>query len=193
MQVINGLGSRFDSLCDELAHLVQGSFAPDLVVGIATGGIVVGEKVAQRLNTPLATITRQRAGTRAKDLFRFSFFLPLLPYCVSNHLRVYEVRRAEARFRRGRRVFTSRPVVISDQEASLIGCANRILVVDDSVDSGATFNDCLRRVRDINPAAELRTAAITSTFQEPAFVPDYLVMKHTLIRFPWAKDVGWRK
>ena len=63
----------------------------------------------------------------------------------------------------------------------------KVLIVDDAVDSGATMLAVAEALREANPEAEIRTAAITVTTPKPLITPDYSMYKD-LIRFPWSMD-----
>jgi hypoxanthine phosphoribosyltransferase len=67
----------------------------------------------------------------------------------------------------------------------------RVLIVDDSVDTGATMlhvMDTLRRQAGV--PVTLATAAITVTTERPLVAPDYVLLRQQLCRFPWSLDAG---
>ena len=67
--------------------------------------------------------------------------------------------------------------------------ARRVLIVDDTVDSGKTLlaaSEAVRRA--IGEDVQIRTAVITSTWRNPPVRADYCLYDRTLVRFPWSFD-----
>ncbi|MDE7407207.1 MAG: hypothetical protein K2M76_02200, partial [Muribaculaceae bacterium] len=62
-------------------------------------------------------------------------------------------------------------------------------VVDDAVDTGTSLSIALRKLHELCPQAEIRTAALTVTTPDPVVRPDYTIYNNrTLLRFPWSMD-----
>ena len=61
--------SAFDSACAELMRLVEVDYAPILVVGIRTGGLVVAQSMIRAASTPLPVLalTCRRELTKVKS------------------------------------------------------------------------------------------------------------------------------
>jgi hypoxanthine phosphoribosyltransferase len=184
----------FDEACGTLMRRVEMDFAPDLMVGIQTGGMVVARSMADATvaRLPVFPVTSRRAGTGAKArLPLLREVLTVLPRWVVDRLRRAEYRLLIAS--RGRR----RPdqwVDRSEAEAVAAHCNRgsgrpRILIVDDAVDSGATLAAVLRTLREMCPEdTVIRSAAITQTMPNPLVRPDYVLFHRTLCRFPWSFD-----
>jgi hypoxanthine phosphoribosyltransferase len=69
--------------------------------------------------------------------------------------------------------------------------AQRVLVVDDAVDSGVTLATVLRLLRETSPAdTELRSAVVTVTLAQPLAEPDFVLYRGVLCRFPWSFDAA---
>lgn len=175
-------------------RLVEADFAPHLLVGIRTGGLVVAEAMANSRVTPLPVmpLTCQRASTGAKTRSKLvRNALAQMPQPMADMLR-----RLEHRWITSRRSTRNRPQTVGKDEALSIAdwlhatrrpC--RVLVTDDAVDSGVTLATVLRTLYQLGPPEmELRTAAITQTLEHPKVVPDYLLYRGTLCRFPWSLD-----
>jgi len=195
-------------LCRSLA-LQMGDFAPDVVVGIATGGADVAEHVVSALGgSPRLVITRsQRPGTRLKQKPLFAWALKAMPEALANAARWFEVEYREARYhleasadrlRAGgglarrllgaRRPHPSSQIVRPDLLAAAVAGAARIAVVDDTVDSGQTLVGVTEAVAAANPAAQIRTAAIATTWRRPPVQPDYVIQGRLLLRLPSSFD-----
>jgi hypoxanthine phosphoribosyltransferase len=183
----------FEAACAELMRLVERDFAPGLLVGVRTGGLVVAEAMARSASTavPVLPLTCRRHATGLKSRIPgLKAMLATMPEPWLNALR-----QAEHRLLGGRRKVAAPPPV-DQSEADAIGTwlANtpdtvRVLVADDAVDSGVTLATVLRTLRSVcPPATELRAAAITVTMEDPAVEPDYALYRGVLCRFPWSFD-----
>lgn len=178
-QVVTLNVGSFNEICIRLERMVMSSgFVPDVVLSIATGGVYVGERLFA--SRPHVTTKLQRPGTAAKTNF-FSGIVKKLPQPVLDAMRVAEASVLDIL---PARVIDPSRVVLDDLSAY-----DRILVVDDAVDSGATLNAVLQAVKSAYPEAEVRSAAVTVTTTRPLVTPDFAIFNnYTLIRFPWAMD-----
>ena len=183
--------TAFDAACEELIGMVRRDYAPVLLVGVRTGGLVVAEAMARVTSLPVLPLTCRRPSTAMKS--RVPGLKPLLATLPEPLLNA--LRRAEHRLVSGHRR-AAQPTQIDRTEAIAIGNwlrivpdGARVLVVDDAVDSGLTLATVLRTLREeCPPNIELRTAVITVTMKEPAVVPDYALYRGVLCRFPWSFD-----
>ena len=184
----------FNQACADLMRLVERDYAPSLVVGVRTGGLVVARAMvrAASVGVPMLPLTCRRASTGTKDrvpLLRR--VLAALPQPLVDLLR-----RLEHRFLTTARTQQVPPQQVDRAEAMAIaehlaqaGMPARILVADDAVDSGVTLGTVLELLREVCPAGtEIRTAAITQTLDHPVVRPDYVLLRGTLCRFPWSFD-----
>ena len=186
--------AELGALCTRLADQVR-DFDPDLIVGIATGGADIAEAVAEELGgTRLVIVKSQRPGTLIKQGRLVSRVLSSLPEPLADLARWVEVEYREAVFylhlRRhgvdrsdlaGR---IQRPEVL----AEAVGGASRVLVVDDTLDSGQTLRGVVQAVEADNPRAEIRTAVIATTWRRPPVRPDYVLQGRLLLRLPSSFD-----
>jgi len=182
------------ALCTELADQVRG-FEPDLIVGIATGGADIAAALAKALGgTRLAIVKSQRPGTRIKQGRLVSRVIAALPERLADLARWAEVEYREARyylqmFRHG--VDRSDPVTRIERPESLaeaVAGASRVLVVDDTLDSGQTLRGVVQAARAANPKAEIRSAVIATTWRRPPVLPDYVLQGRLLLRLPSSFD-----
>lgn len=179
MKVVTINNTEFCRLCHELEAKVRGSFAPDAVVCIASGGTYVGKEIFRDL--PHIDVSARRPSTKKKNSSpRLMAFVRALPLWARNMLR-----RAEAHalsFKKAEAYPIELPV------SSLNGFKH-ILVVDDAIDSGATMLSVVRALNRVNPDAEIKKAVITVTTKRPLTGADFaLFTNKTLIRFPWSND-----
>ncbi len=152
--------------------------APDLVVGIASGGVHVAGHIYP--GVPHTAVECHRPSTAAKARHEWIFaIIRLLPRAVRDRLRIIEDERLRKR----------PPAALPEVDIPpQTPAARDILVVDDAVDSGTTMLAVVAALRRAVPAARIHTAAITVTTPDPLIRPDTALYTDTLIRFPWARD-----
>jgi hypoxanthine phosphoribosyltransferase len=177
--------------CATLATHLDG-FAPDAMVGIATGGSHVAHELVDHLSArPTLTHVRlSRPGTELKKRLSAGQLLRRLPTFITDHLRWLEVASREQFVRVRRRHHAELPASLNDHPdlpAALAG-ATRVLIVDDTVDSGNTLKLAEALVAAAAPGAEIRTAVLTSTWKRPPVKPHYCLYHRTLVRFFWSFD-----
>lgn len=184
MKVVTLTSDRFTDACARLqAQMVHEGFRPELVVGIATGGVRVAGLIFA--DVPHVDVVCRRPSTegkrRAASLMRLVCACPLW---VRNALRIAEARWLQRR--------APSPVDFSATEQTLfaVAMARTILVVDDAVDSGRTMRRVLDELHRVNAGAAVRTAVLTVTTDNPLVTPDFkLYDDKTLLRFPWSMDM----
>lgn len=187
---------RFEELCQELAERTRG-YEPDVVVGIATGGEVVASVMQPLLEgSTMVSIRLQRPATEVKQVLRVDRLLKRAPRWVVDDLRWLEVEYRELAFGLTRR--TAAPSVRSPRDQLAVDLleptrtAQRVLIVDDTVDSGRTLSLAVGLVRSVSPGAQVRTAVLSSTWRRPPVRADYCLFERTLLRLPWSFDAAVR-
>lgn len=179
----------FDSVCAELAAAVV-SFDPDLLVGIATGGVHVARAAATHLagSPPVVVVAFQRPSTKVKHRLGARRVLPRLPEVAKQWLRRWEVSAREALLGRRRPGPPPDAAELPAPDEALLRSARRVVIVDDTIDSGRTLRAAVDAVRKLNPEAAVRTAVLASTFKRPPVVADHCLYDRTLFTFPWSMD-----
>ena len=183
----------FDAVCAELMQMIERDFVPTLLVGVRTGGLIVAEAMARAASNslPVLPLTCRRRSTRLKSLTPgLRFLLSRLPPQALDRLR-----QAEHRLLTSRRRQASPPRVDQEEVAAIESWlrrsrrAERVVITDDAVDSGATLAAVLQALDGVcPPATRLRTAAITVTQAQPQVRPTYTLYSGVLCRFPWSFD-----
>ncbi len=193
MKVIDLTHSDIEKACETLISQFDCEF--DLVVGIATGGRLIAETIAGKLNLPVLLVIRQRSLTQHKG--RVKNLLKYIPKKILNAARIAENRLYEflLRIKKSRATIdelktgVSQISIISDD----FSCFNNpeitnILLVDDAIDSGSTIKDTENFLKSKNRNWHIKTAVITQTFSRPLRKADYQIYNRTLVRFPWSND-----
>lgn len=186
MKVITLSDSEFYEKCLELQRLVQADFAPDIILGIATGGMLVARNMFKDVEHKTVDCGRPSTRLKKKESSLFKF-IRLMPESVRNFLRICEAKILKARSSR----WNPLPEVSLPDEKSFDGKA--VLVVDDAVDSGRTLRAVMKALQTKTNAARIMTAVITVTQSENASLVDYSLFSNILIRFPWSMDYRKKK
>lgn len=187
--------AELHAFCLELADQVR-DFDPDVVVGIATGGAEVAEEITRALGgTPrLVIVKSQRPGTRVKQGRLVSALLAALPQRAADLARWAEVEHRELlyylklRLHGADRTESQARIVRPDVLARAAEGAARVLVVDDTLDSGQTLSGVVAATRAASPTAEVRTAVIATTWRRPPIDPDHVLHDRLLLRLPSSFD-----
>ena len=165
-------------------------FQPTLLIGIRSGGYVVAQRAAPHLPpATLLPITRQRPSSKHKQVSLVKRIVGKLPRFIADQLRIAE-HMLLTQFR------PPKPADFTPDAAELAAIVRalgqnpkaNILIMDDSVDSGATLAAVADMIRKIAPHAPIKTAAITVTTDAPLVTPDFFLYRYALCRFPWSLD-----
>ena len=187
MQVITLSPPLLDRACESMSEMVMDMLAsaPDIVVGIQSGGAPIAESIAARIGIAnIAYASATRPGSTVRSLM--APLLKRLPRGVNNVLRSAESRLLRHTPGGDRKVAFS----ISGEMVAMIATAKApvLLVVDDAVDSGKTLSEVVTRLKSMYPHARVVTAAVAVTTPDPVFRPDISLYADTLVRFPWSAD-----
>lgn len=172
----------FAERCGELGQMVAANgFNPDVIVGIRNGGEYVANVLADSFpDARILCVELRRCGSSKKERFRPLF--KILPLWILDRLRIIEWHLLARK-----KIATN---VRLDLPAELQGLGHqRILVVDDAVDSGLTLSSVVGAINGASNTADIRSAVITVTTESPMIRPDYTLYDNKiLIRFPWSAD-----
>lgn len=177
----------FTEACHELAEKIKrDKFVPTLVIGIASGGVYVLANLdfdnAQKLE-----VVQRRPSTEKKQKSSLTFLFKYVPYWILNIARNFESWYLE--LRPAERDHKSMREIAKQLDSKLIKSHKNILVVDDAVDSGVTLNAVTLAVDSVcSEGAQIKTAVLTVTNEDPIMKPDYFLHTEVLLRFPWSND-----
>ena len=192
---------QFREGCGRLWDVAQQAFRPELVVGIRSGGWRVAEEMkltrAPR-DVVFVPLTCRRPTSDVKGKSRtFKLILKILPYFVLDGLRLVEyyaltLPRCRAVIKHGAgepRVPDAAEVDAVRSAAAGLRPGARVLVVDDSLDSGATLASVITTLRSVLPPdVAVRTAAFTVLGPAPIVDADFFLYRRINCRFPWSYD-----
>jgi len=186
MKVINLTNEDIKRTCETL--ILQFDCPFDLVVGIAEGGRLIAETIAQKLNLPLLLVVRQRGLTPHKS--KAKKILKHIPVKILNLIRIAENRWYEMlmKIRKKEKKLNEIRIISSDLSFFENPQIKNILLVDDAIDSGATIRDTEKFLKTKNKNWRIKVAVITQTFVQPLRKADYQIYNRILVRFPWSND-----
>lgn len=187
-KVLTLTGADFDLACRRLADSVADSgFYPDVIIGIKTGGDVVGRKVARRFPQARYTaISASRGATASRN--GGGRILAHLPYFVTDLLRIAESWvRAMTDTGAGERHIVMEFDPDCREVMNKNGC--KVLIIDDAIDSGATIRQARGILLGEFPRCTCKSAVMTVTTSNPVELPEFRLFNNKLIRFPWSTDL----
>lgn len=194
MKVVNFDQKVFDSFLQKNLEKFLDENGNCLVVGIKEGGIPIAKMVVKQLQKEssakidFVSVTCQRPSTKRKksnQLIKITLqkSFKILPQSILNRLRVIEYKyllhKAEN---------NSREITFPDNFDWKV--YDKILVVDDAVDSGNSLRSVLEKIEQeiIIPKTNIISLTVVVTNKESVIVPDYYLYSDILIRFPWSLD-----
>ncbi len=167
----------------KLADKVKESgFEPDLVFFIASGGFFIGKTVAEETKTELHAVLASRGGGKIKKIIspiiritpsKIRFWLIELEMRLGFHQRSKE-----------------RNVVVSKKTRELAGeDINKVLIVDDAVDTGNSMISVISVLQTLFPRAKIKTAALCVIhYSKKILETDYYIYRDTIIKTATSKD-----
>ena len=183
MRVLTLNNIDFNNHCHKLQALAS-SYCPDLIVSIASGGDFVAQNIFDNV-THISVECRRLSTDGKQNSSLIRKITKLLPRCVNNVLRIVEAKMLAMRKP------VVRDIALTDAQQSAVAEAERVLVVDDAVDSGATLLAVVNAIKKVDARKDVRAAVITVTTRNPLIVPDFSIYNNqTLIRFPWSIDAN---
>lgn len=188
MEVITLDNETFSKKSTELIYKID--FQPELIVGILNGGgYVVNEiRTIDRFEkVQFEFVKLQRSNCLKHNLF-FKFILRLLPYNISNKLRVIESLKARKSISNLNKDELSSSKINFQFNSVSKKEINNILIIDDAIDTGKTMFRIKSSLNKLFPNAQIKIAVISWTLESSIIMPDYYLFKNILVRFPWSKD-----
>jgi hypoxanthine phosphoribosyltransferase len=192
MKVITLLNEQFILACNDLTNKIRKSFAPDMVISVLTGGSHVGKLILEGLNDEhilYAEIRIQRGHSKTKEMKIVHYIIKKIPKFLANGIRILESELLLIKSKLKRPIRTG-VIVFEENIDSLLKQGDKnILLVDDSIDSGATMELLYSHIERNYPPNTIKIAVIAVTTNKPLIDADYfLYHNRTQARFPWSHD-----
>lgn len=165
--------------CKELYFNIIKNYSYDLVIFIAKGSYIIGQELSLLANVPLLEIHATRKGGRLKKVLKP--FLQFIPKKILVSLRKKEMQSAYHEKNENRQVSFEKEIY------NLYKNAKKILLVDDSIDSGNSIIETKKALQDYFPKSEIQVA-VFNVMKKSVVKPDYYLYSDTMINGPWSND-----
>lgn len=153
----------------------------DCVIFIAKGAYLIGKDFSEFANTPLLEIYATRKGGKIKKLIRP--ILKILPENIKIFLRRKEM---ESNIHTKS---SDRQITYDSNIWSRYKKYKKILIVDDSIDTGYTALLVKNAVTNYFKKSSVKVASINYFSKaKEVYEPDFYLYKDTMIKGPWSND-----
>ncbi len=169
--------------CKDWADAIQNTYYPDLIIYVAKGGFLIGYELSKNMKVPMLGIeTVREKGNGIKDFA--APVLRIMPDFIRNFLITVELKngihernnRREVRF-------------IDDCHSEQYKSGQKILIVDDSVDTGASIAAVKKYIIKKFPSSDIKVAGFNVWDKSRRLVAtDFAYYHNTVIRAPMSKD-----
>lgn len=177
---IDDLGPK----CNQLYLKIIKDYKYDLVIFIAKGSYLIGKNLAEANKVPLLVISAERKGNKLKNILKI--FLKYLPKKIIVKLRKKENDSAYHKKNSERKVYFDKNYF------SKFIKRKKILLVDDSIDTGNSVNLVKKELEKYFVNSTIKIATL-NVMKKSFIYPDYFLYEDTLIRGPWSSDSNENK
>lgn len=173
---------KLNEECQKWALEIKKEYNPDLIIYIAKGGYLIGKSFSEFFKVPLIGIKTERTGNKIK-----SFLTPLilkLPTKICDILRIIELKTNLHNRYKERKIKVN--LTFNKLDKNKI---KKILIIDDSVDTGYSMKAVFNEIKKSFLNAEIKLAAINVWEESIKTINiDFCIYKNTIIRTPMSKD-----
>lgn len=173
---------NFEEECRNWAEELKKKYQPEMVIYIAKAGYLIGKTMSEVFEVPLIGISAVRKGNKLKAILGPVF--SLVPNVFRNKLIEMELKSNV------HKADTERHVeFISDLSHYPVGEIKKVMVVDDSIDTGYSLKAVRDAVQERFPRAVIRTAGFNVWDKsKEVIVTDFALFRNTIIKAPMSKD-----
>lgn len=163
----------------KLAKKIEKYFKPELIIFVAKGSFYIGEEISKYFNVPLIEIKAVREKNKLKEIV--APILKLIPKKIKHILREMEVSSNT------HKKSSKRNVQLEEKYRNELLKYKKVLLVDDSIDTGSTIIEILNHLKDYN--LEIKTAGLNVfEISKDNIKIDFTNYEDTLLNGPWSKD-----
>lgn len=168
--------------CNHWANEIKKSYQPDLIVYVAKAGYLIGKEMKNVFNVPLVGISATREGNALKEVV--GPIVSLMPNFVRNILISLELKSDTHSKNTERKIHYHEGL-----EKMKSKNIQRILVVDDSVDTGHSMKQVVDAISSEFSNAEIKIAGLNVWDKSRCIIDtDFALYKDTVIKTPMSKD-----
>lgn len=165
----------------KLYNKIRNNYKYDIVIFVAKGAYLIGKDFADFNNCPLLEIKASRSGGRMKKIL--SPFLIIMPEKLKTYLRKKEVSSNVHSQNKKRNVEYDKNIYKKYKNAK------KILLVDDSIDTGYTIKCVMDELKNYFDKSIIKVVSLNYFDKAKKIVePDYFLYKNTMLKGPWSND-----
>lgn len=182
MQHLELSRKALEEQCSTWANNIKEVYQPDLIIYIARGGYLIGKQMKEVLQIPMIGVSTVRDGNGLKE--KIGPLVAMLPNRIRNLLISIELKSNKHAKNTERKVrFLKGVEDVKDKDIQ------KILVAEDSVDTGNSLQQTIKTIRTVFPDAEIKVASLNvwDKSKNIAHV-DYALYENTIIKSPMSKD-----
>lgn len=157
-----------------LAYKIEKEFQPELLLFVARGGHIIAHAMQEVLNIPMIDIDCSSNRNKKSDLF-----IPYLPDIVKKTIR------KSVLFKNNPNKTFQKYITYSKQQWKLYQTVNRILIVDDTIETAKTIHHILPMIQDYFKDADIKIATLANFNHS---IVDYQVYQNKILSGPWGRD-----
>lgn len=168
--------------CSTWANNIKEVYQPDLIIYIARGGYLIGKQMKEAFQVPMIGVSTVRDGNSIKE--KIGPVVAMFPNCIRNLLISIEVKSNKHAKNTERKVRLLKGVEdVKDKNIQ------KILVAEDSVDTGNSLQQAIKTIRTVFPDAEIKVASLNVWDKSKSIAHvDYALYENTIIKSPMSKD-----
>lgn len=171
-----------ENQCREWAKEINKSYQPDLIVYVAKAGYLIGKEMKDVFNVPLVGISATREGNHLKEIV--GPVISILPNFVRNILISIELKSNKHDKNTERKIHFHKSLE-NIKKANI----KRILVVDDSIDTGHSMKQVVDAITSVFTETEIKVAGLNVWDKSKDIIKtDYVLYENTVIKAPMSKD-----
>ena len=165
--------------CNELYKEIKKDYNYDLVIFIARGSYIIGKELADLNNVPLIEIYATRKGGKLKKIIKPLF--KFIPKKILIKLRSKEMKSTYHEKN------DDRSVSFDENVYSKYVNKKKILLVDDSIDSGNSIKLTKESIENYFKKAKVKVA-VFNVMSKSTIKADYNLYKDMMLCGPWSND-----
>ena len=161
---------------------IKRDYEADLIIYVAKAGYLIAKSMASIIKAPIVGIEAVRKGNALKE--KIAPVISKCPIFVRNFLIAAELKSGTHEKNSERKItFHNELMQIKTEKIK------KILIVDDSIDTGHTMRQVIESIRKKFDKADIRIAALNVWDKSQDVVhTDYMLFCNTIIKTPMSKD-----
>jgi hypoxanthine phosphoribosyltransferase len=165
--------------CNDLYNIINEQYDYELVIFIARGSYLIGKYLSELNDVPLLEIYATRKGGKFKKIIKP--LLKIIPKKILIKLRKKEMKSSY------HEINNDRQISFDEKKYSEYKSKKKILLVDDSIDSGNTMKLAKQAIEQYFDNADVKIA-VFNVMSKATIKVDYYLYRDMMICGPWSND-----